>query len=92
MIYDSDYVKMKIHNGVLDWSNGLTIVELSSIRRMQFHSKEPAIVLYTTNGTHFLFPAGYPNTSDSREQKKFYKDMGNAYVWLTKMWHATKLK
>lgn len=80
MIYETPYMRLKIHNDIVDWNTGTSIFHARSIRRVSFDYKGPRIVVKTSQGEHYLHALSNYNTA--RDRKNATKDLGNAFGWI----------
>jgi hypothetical protein len=90
MIYETDYMKLKIHNDTIEWNNGISIIPISSITGMIIKTNKPCIVIYTKQGTHYLYPIYLPTPVGSRAYKNCVKELGNMFGWI--YWVTTNKK
>lgn len=73
-------MRLKIHNDIVDWNDGLSIIPANTIRRVSFNSKRPCIIVFTSQGQHMLYAMKENNTA--RGRKDATKDLGNAFGWI----------
>ncbi len=82
MIYKADYVWFKLHDGILIWNHGMSVIPIKDVTGLTINTKIPCITLYSTQGTHYLFPMMTPLLPRSRAHKQCVKELGNAFGWI----------